>query len=215
MTSIEDKIRNYMKGDVRGKWVSRDGREISCIDTHNTISFDAASAVAAAYGGDVSKVPKFVGFLYGDLANPTGLTDPENRNMQWDDIREEVRNIKYGNIQVAKFSFAPTFSTPDEDDSDSNGTVLYKNNAVTFHACTRSGSAGKYAFPTDGGSGYAEEFKDGMYIYHALLLSPKTECECDPQEYNVLARVSLDRNKVFRKKPEDYELALDWCVTFF
>ena len=219
MTSIEDKVRDYMRGDIRAKFVSSDGMEVPLISAHNTISYAAADAVAAAYGGDVSMVPKYVGFIYGPDANPPSLSDPTNRYMEWSDVKAEVKAFS-GNIQIARFSFKPTISAPakDDEDGDSNDSndeeSYYNGNAVTFHACTRSGDAGKYAFDTSRGSGFAKKFGNGMYIYHAMLLSPKTDCECEEREYNILARVSLYKNG-YRKKPKDYELALDWCVTFF
>lgn len=224
MTSIDDKVRDYMKGDIRARFVSGDGREIRFLDTHNTISYAAADAIAAAYGGDVSMVPKYVGFIYGPDANPPSLSDPTNRYMKWKDVKAEVKAIS-GNIQVARFSFKPTIGVPDRgeggDSNDSNDSYRdaaresnYDGNAVTFHACTRSGNVGKYAFSTAKGSGFAKPFGNGMYIYHAMLLSPRTDCECEEAEYNVLARVSLYKNG-YRRKPKDYELALDWCVTFF
>ena len=219
MTSIEDKVRDYMKGNVRARFVSGDGREMPVLDTHNTISYPAADAVAAAYGGDTSMVPKYVGFIYGPDSNPPSLVDPTNRYMEWKDLKSEVKAIS-GNVQIARFSFKPTISAPAKDDEDSGSNdsndeeSYYNGNAVTFHACTRSGSAGKYAFDTTRGSGFAKPFGNGMYIYHAMLLSPKTDCECEEAEYNILARVSLYKNG-YRKKPKDYELALDWCVTFF
>lgn len=180
---------------------------------HNSMSYAAADAVAAAYGGNPSMAPKYIGFLYGSSDSPVEIADPSDRRMEWDDIADETLRIG-GNILVSRFMSPPEVScTPPESSAED---AAYHGNSVTFRACTRSGSAGEYAFDTSGSSGYAVEFGDGMYLYHALLLGDAGCVPCGARKrYSVLGRVSLDRGGRFRTKPEDYELALGWKVTFF
>ena len=219
MTSTEKtKMATSARGDVVVSLV-RGNEKIPFSARHNTLSYMAAGAVAAAYGGDTSLVPKYIGFVYGDDASPTEIADVSDRDMRWDDVKEEMKTIG-GNILVCRFLSPPELSTNpgsgDSNDSNDRGYGEYKNNAVTFRACTRSGAAGTYAFDTSSESGFAGEFGDGMYLYHAVLLGevPCQSCQ-EEREYTVLARVSLEKGGRFRKKPEDYELALDWKVSFF
>jgi hypothetical protein len=187
------------------------------IARHNTLSYCAAGSVAAAYGGDTSLVPRYIGFVYGNDPSPTELAEVVDRDMRWDEVKSEMKRI-VGNILVCRFVAPPELSTnPGEPDSaESSGSGEYENNAVTFRSCTRSGAAGTYAFDTSEESGFAGEFGDGMYLYHAVLLGdvPCQSCQ-EEKRYRILARVSLEKGGRFRKKPEDYELALDWKVSFF
>jgi hypothetical protein len=210
------------RGDVAVS-LARDGVKIPFLSRHNTLSYMAAGAVAAAYGGDTSLVPKYIGFIYGNDASPTELSEVTDRDMRWDDVKAEMKRIG-GNILICRFistpelstNYGPLDSTDSLDCNDEGG--VYENNAVTFRSCTRSGAAGTYAFDTSSESGFAGEFDDGMYLYHAILLGdiPCQASSCqEEKKYTVLARVSLEKGGRFRKKPEDYELALDWKVSFF
>lgn len=208
------------RGDV-SLFLERGGARVPFVARHNTLSYSAADAVAAAYGGDPSLSPRFIGFVYGQSASPTEIATVSDRDMRWADVKAEMKKIG-GNILVCRFISPPEVSVnPSSEDSndlsDSNdGASVYEGNAVTFRAVTRSGAAGTYAFDTSGESGFAGEFDDGMYLYHAVLLGEVACQRCqDEREYRVLARVSLEKGGRFRKKPSDYELALDWRVSFF
>lgn len=221
MTSIDSgRPTSSARGDVVA-YIERGGGRVPFVARHNTLSYASAGAVAAAYGGDTSLVPRYIGFIYGDDPSPTELASLSDRDMSWSDVGAEMRRIG-GNILVSRFSSVPELSTNPgyEDSNDSNDSndagPRYNGNAVTFRACTRSGAAGTYAFDTSTGSGFAGEFGDGMYLYHAVLLGDGRCRRCqDEREYVVLARVSLAKGGSFRMKPEDYELSLDWKVTFF
>lgn len=214
MRSIES---TGMAASARGDVVLslyRDGRRVPFVARHNTLSYSAADAVAAAYGGDLSLVPRYVGFVYGSDAEPADLATVSDRSMRWPDIRDEMTKI-VGNVLVSRFISSPEISVNDPA-SSTDEAVGYLGNSVTFRACTRSGSAGTYAFDTTPGNGFAGEFKDGMYLYHALLLGDVGCQRCqDEKDYTVLGRVSLAKGGSFRMKPSDYELALDWKVSFF
>ena len=203
------------RGDVSVSMVGG-GARIPFVARHNTLSYAAAGAVAAAYGGDDTFVPKYIGFIYGGDSSPTELADLSDRDMRWDDVKSEMKRIG-GNILVCRFISPPELSTNQPDPgSAEEDPKEYSDNAVTFRSCTRSGAAGTYAFDTSEESGFAGEFGDGMYLYHAVLLGdgPCQSCQ-EEKEYRILARVSLEKGGRFRKKPEDYELALDWKVSFF
>ena len=207
------------RGDVVLSLVDPTGRvKIPFVARHNTLSYAAAGAVAAAYGGDTSLVPRYIGFVYGENPNPIGLAEPSNRDMTWDKIRSEMSEDNVcGNILVSRFIMAPELSTrPASGSNDMAEEGKYLKNAVTFRAVTRSGAAGEYAFDTSADSKFAGEFSDGKYLYHALLLGevPCQRC-ADSKIYTPLARVSLMKGGSFRKKPSSYELALDWTVSFF
>ena len=191
----------FARGIVGGRWFNpKTGETIPFEPRHNQLTYRAADAMALAFAGNTDRVPKYVGFLYGSSTNPTGIHSTT-------DLADEVRSIG-GNILVSQFSLPPTISV---DDDASNDRERYAGNAVTFHAHTRSGSAGVYAFPTDG-SAYAGEFGDGMTLYHGILLG---DDPAGAEKYVPIARVSLAVNNAYRQKPRDYELALDWRVTFF
>lgn len=198
-----------VRGMVSGRWFNpRTGHSIPFEPRHNQLSYRAADAMALAYAGNTARVPKRIGFLYGSSADPAGISSPSDRDLTWSGLSSEVVRIGGSNILVAQFSLPPTISV---DDEPSNDRDRYSGNAVTFHAHTRSGSAGEYAFPTSGSS-YAGEFSDDMTLYHAILLG---EDPSNAKAYIPLARVSLAVDGAYRQKPKDYELALDWKVTFF
>lgn len=216
MTSTDKtRMAASARGDVVVSLYGKGGK-IPFVARHNTLSYDAAGAVAAAYGGDTSCIPKYIGFIYGNDSSPTELAEVTDRDMRWSDVKSEMKEIG-GNILVCRFISTPELSTNEgEPGSDDQPSGEYHDNAVTFRSCTRSGAAGTYAFDTSEESGFAGEFKDGMYLYHAVLLGdvPCQSCQ-EEKQYRILARVSLEKGGRFRKKPEDYELALDWKVSFF
>lgn len=221
MTLREDtsEVTSLARGDVFTRWTGRLG-DIELPAVRNSVSYSAADAIAAAYGGDLSLAPRFIGFMYGQDEIPQGISNMSDRNMRWDDLRSEAAACG-ANVLVSGFSSPATVSTVERGSGDDAVEVtgpgsVYTGNAVTFHAVTRSGSAGRYAFDTSGGT-YAVELADGHYMYHALLLGlprGKTEEEAFRDGFRILGRVALSRGG-FRAKPQDYELAVDWRVSFF
>lgn len=201
------------------------------LSVHNTLSYAAADAMAAAYGGDTSRVPRYIGFIYGTEEAPA--LPPIDRDMTMDSVRSLVESIGNANMQVCRFSRKPTVGDYDtfgvqpgpvcpEDSNDSNDSndlndsaeseKRYFGNVVEFHAMTNTGVDGDYAFETYAGGPFAGELTDGMAIYRAVLLGDGKNPCVDP--YTVLAMVDLKKNGVYRQKPESYELALDWRVMF-
>lgn len=178
----------------------------------NQMSYSAADAVAAAYGGDASLVPRFIGFVYGEEANPVDLPTGQDRDMSWNTLKERLA-VFGGNVQIAEFSVPPSLSVVSASPDDP--ADRYSGNAVTFQACTRTGEA-EYAFDTSGEFGYATKMQAESRLYQVLLLGLKPGQECrEEKEYTILARASLARNNAYRKKPAEYELAVSWRVTFY
>jgi len=225
-----------IRGAVRAYFVSPGAIGAKAADSsypalsvHNTLSFAAADVMAAAYGGDTSRIPKYIGFIYGVDTAPS--LPPIDRAMTMQSVRKMIEDIGDANMQVARFSRKPTVGDygtfgeqesplcPDpensNDSNDSNGSndvQKYYGNVVEFHAMTRTGPDGFYANDTLSGGVFAGEWGNGMTIYRAVLLGDgRNPCE-DP--YTVLAMVDLKKNNVYRQKPENYELALDWRVIF-
>lgn len=193
-------------GHIRALWVSG-ASEIELLDSSNTMTYSAADVLAAAYGGDTSKVPKYIGFIYG----PSDKTPaPITRDITWQYVKQMTKDIG-GNIQVARFNRKPSIEV--SETVDSNDQALYTGNVVEFHAVTRSGVDGEYANDTSGMSDFAGQLKSGDTIYRAVLLGDGIPCD-DENRYTVLAMVDMAKNGTYRQKPDSYELAIDWRVTF-
>jgi len=209
MTTMTDTYRASMAhGRIRARWT--DGE--SCGDSfeaNNMMSYSAADILAAAYGGDTSKVPKYIGFIYGpESENPL---PPITRDMDWKYVRQMTKDLE-GNIQVARFSRKPSIDVSEV--VDSNDQPLYRGNVVEFHAVTRSNVDGEYGMDTSGDSRFAGKLHSGDTMYRAVLLGDGIPCD-DDEKYTVLAMVDLSKDgKTYRKKPDSYELAIDWRVTF-
>jgi hypothetical protein len=208
MTTKEDTFNadnNNATGTVTLFWFNPSTNETIHIETvHNTLTYGAADALAAAYGGDLSYIPRYMGFAFvgTDYKPSTPSRDCTINTLDKEFVSE---NVRLGDIQVVNFSFAPTLSVDDTSiESISNleqSYTRYENNAVTFHAHTVA--SGKYLFDS------SSDFGDNKAIPFAVLLAKNNN------GYKVLARVSLlDGNNNAKVRPEGFELALDWKVTF-
>jgi hypothetical protein len=201
---IEDRVT--ARGAIDARWVSEE-ESIPFFKNHNALSYTAADVMASAYGGDIGRIPKYVGFLYGDEQQPPLLPEVIDRYMTWDSLKALTEDIE-GNLLVVRFSRKPTITTSFED---SNDLGLYDGNIVEFHAVTRSGEDGVYANDTSGESKFAGKFESGKWLYRAVLLGDPKDCE---PGYTVLGMASLKKNGAYRAKPSEYELALDWRIVF-
>lgn len=197
-------------GTVTLNWYNPETSETIPINTvHNTLTYGAADALAAAYGGDISYVPRYMGFAFVEDSYDLSTSKTISRNCTVDTINTEFtpdEGNHIGDIQVVGFSFTPTLSTDPELDLGlsqvEQDNPLYKHNIVTFHAHTVS--EGSFLF------GSASDYGDNKVIPFALLLGNDSA-----GNRKVLARVSLvDDNGLAKKRPEGFELALDWKVTF-
>ena len=197
------------------------GKRMPFAQRNNKLSYMAAEAVAAAFGGDPSYIPARIGFIYGDQAvMPTESVI--TRNQSWDELMEELGSSS-GNatvdIQVVGFSYAPTLGgekrapSGDSGSSDPSGDdychiLSTGSNAITFHAVSNSQDAGTM-FGSD-------TFHSGSYIYQCVLLGYHAG------KYYVIARASLkdfseasgSAGGQYLRKPDGFEVALDWTVVF-
>jgi len=222
MTTTKDNfLLARVRGHVTAHWVRPGFHAYPAFDVHNTLSYTAADVLAAAYGGDTTRIPKYVGFIYSD--NQDAVLQPITRNMTLASIRAEVEDIA-GNMLVVRFSRRPSIAVnvaPEPEDSCDNmisegspETDVYQGNIVEFHAVTRSDKDGIYESSTSADSVFAGPLTSGKAIHRAVLLGDgRNPCE-ESDRYTVLAMVDLKKHKTYRLKPENYELALDWRVTF-
>lgn len=199
------------RGFVNPSFVDvRTGRRIPFKMRHNTLSFMSAEAMAAAFGGDPSYIPSRIGFIYG--ASDGGFVGEISRRQSWESLLNELADNS-ADVQVVPFSCSPTLGGIGFDDGSSSsssgsGDGDYTNikptgsNAVTFHAVSNSQDTGEIV--------KTERFKTNDYIYQAVLLGYKGG------KYYVLSRVSLFEDKImdYLRKPDNFEVALDWTVVF-
>lgn len=116
-----DNSASSAKGHVSAFFVRNDGYTECIADKDNMTMYAAADAMAAAYAGDSSLVPKHVAFLYGDDDTPADSFI--DKSTKWADIANSFEH------SVTGFSYAPTLtSTGDE----------YARNAVVFHCRTEN-----------------------------------------------------------------------------
>lgn len=212
--NTSDTLELGARGGVCAYLTKADGDPSLFTDVHNQLSYSAAEAVASAYAGDSSLIPRRIGFVYGTSANPTGLSTGSDREMSWNTLKEQLGG--FGNVQIAEFSSPPAVSVndPSTDPPDSRPSKYGTGNAVTFHACTRSGSGAEYGFSPDGVN--HADVLGGQYLYQVLLLGIRPGQECTTEKgYVILGRASLMKGGEYRQKPTDYELAVSWRVSFF
>ena len=212
------------RGQVSPSFIDiRTGERVAWPARHNTLSYDAAHAMALAFGGDDSLVPNRVGLVYG----PSGDTSFSriDRDQAWDDLVYDLSS-KRADVQVQPFSYSPSFvqiGAGSSGSSGSSGSLGSSESpdpsgdkqgwAVVFHAHSDSVTSGAIgSVGSSGSSGSGESgmiFTSGMYIFQAVLLN------YSGGKYTVLARVSLDNAGTYYAKPENFEVALDWTVKFF
>ncbi len=197
------------------------GRSVPFDMRHNMLSYMSAEAMAAAFGGDPSYIPARMGFIYGDKSNPD--MSPITRAQDWTGVIEEIESAGGDatlDVQIVGFSYLPTLGgsnpapTDSSDSSDSsdpgdsgsdtsegdyNHILPGGSNAITFHAVSNS---------LDSGWLGKRPFHNGDYIYHAVLLG------YHKGDYYVISRVTLENNGTYLRKPDGFEVALDWTVAF-
>lgn len=193
-----------VRGAIRGKWIDpKTGCEFRHFSRNNTLSYACCDVLAQILGGNSAYVPRYMGFIYGTPLSPA-LTDPTSRNQSWDDLGVELSAVTVANIQISPITLTPSIVVNGDE-------AKYSGNGVIFSSHTRSGAAGDYGFPLT--TVYADVLKTGDYLYHAMLLTKTSEIN---GTYIPIARVSLaDIGDPFQAKPDGFELALEWQVSFF
>jgi hypothetical protein len=202
MKKIKD-AQKGMRGFVRGYWFNPVTNEIRHRFEHrNQLSYACSDALAQLMGGNGAYAPRYMGFIYGELETPT-IVAPTSRSQTWTGLSEELADPGVvGNIQISPITLTPTITV--------DGTAGYSGNSVTYSAHTRSGGSGSYGFPLV--SPYADALATGDYLYHAMLI---TRLTTSGLVYIPIARVTLAEDDAFLAKPDGFELALDWQISFF
>lgn len=215
---IEDTVCRA-KGTVSPSFIDLStGRRVGFDMRHNTLSYMSAEAMAAAFGGDADYIPCRVGFIYGNQAEMP-IDSAISRDQSWSQLVEDLSAASQTStidVQIVGFSYPPTLggekpapapsgssdSSDSGDDSgdDYNHLLPGGSNAITFHAVSNS---------QDYGAAFGNAaFHNGDYIYQALLLGMHSG------KYYILSRVSLKDGDRYLRKPDGFEVALDWTVVF-
>ena len=205
------------KGVVSPSFVNMSTGEVAPFARrHNTLSFMSAEAMAAAFGGDPSFIPARIGFIYGS-EETMPMSESIGRSQDWKSLLEDVGAASQGaviDIQVVDFSYSPTLGRgrPSQSDSSSSSSsysgddgdnychiLSTGSNAITFHAVSNSQDRGELD---------SDPFRNGSYIYQCVLLG------YHDGKYYIIARASLKDGERYLQKPDGFEIALDWTITF-
>jgi len=191
---IKETCNLSCSGSVDSWFFSKDGKCIDRTARKNIVTYAAADTIAKMAAG-IGSGPEAIGLIYGATASPSIPHPSTTREHTWENVGEEVEDIS-GNVAILPLSLVPSVSV---DGSD------YSSNVATFSANTATIS--DYVFS---GGTYADEIStiDPVYFYQVLLLSGV------PGAYTIFARASLLSGGVYKSKPDDYELALQWSVKF-
>jgi len=196
-------LSKFASGNVALSWRGG-GTELKLPARRNQLSYACADALARALGGDISYVPKYVGFIYGPYEDPTALQLAAERDQTWGSIGVNLADPSVsGNMQISRLSLTPSVKLDGDPE-------LYSANAVVFSAHTGTDSSKTYGFPTS--SPYSGQLATGMYMYQAVLLAAPTT-----GTYVPIARVTLadPASGAYLQKPAGFELAVEWQVSFF
>ena len=199
-------VFSQARGKVQGIWRAPDGRTFGPLMNFNTLTYSHSDILARLVAGQMEYKPTHIGFIYGTNATPGANLRPYNdRNQTWNDLATELADINTANVQVSPFTRPATISV----DGD---PVRYQGNSATFESITQTGG-GLYGFPT--AAPYADVLADGNYIYHAVLLS-RVVVSGGTMTAIPIARVSLkNEDNTYSVKPEGFELALFWQLSYF
>ena len=201
---------DFIRGTVKGHFIDLDtGERCNEFTIKNLTTYAGADIMARLLGGEAQYAPGYIGFIYGDVSNPTSDLDQilSNRDVSWDSLSTELSSDLSGtgvggNILISPLSAGPGYSI---DGLAAN----YSGNSVTLTA--HSGTRLEYGFPTT--APYAGELEDGDYFWQALLLTRLVVGAS--VTYLPFARVSLKTGGVYPQKPTNFELALYWSVSIF
>lgn len=196
-------LKSHARGAVSASWVS-DSKVVRLPARANQLSYACADAMAMAFAGNQRYIPRYVGFVYGAAEAPVGLTPATSRDQTWAGLAANLAEPEVvGNIQIAPLSLTPALGIDGDPD-------LYSSNAVTFSAHTRTDASATYGFPL--AAPYAEGLSTGSYLYHAVLLAMPSQ-----RVYVPVARVTLAdaMSGAYLQKPDGFELAVEWQVSFF
>jgi len=186
-------------------WLERDGAVKGQSCRSNVIAFAAADVMAQLAAG-LSAAPDTVGLIYGPSDTPEEIIDEYTpavplvnpsltRDHTWEAISEQVEAIG-GNVALMPITLTPSVSSSGDD---------YTSNVATFSANT--GAIQGYGFSGGSFCG-AVDTLDPVYFYQAVLLSGV------PGAYRVFARTTLMDSGLYKSKPDNYDLVVQWAITF-
>lgn len=193
-----------MKGFVTGRWLDlRTGESRPAFARRNQLTYAAADTMAQLMAGNTDFAPRFIGFIYGNNASvPGSLVEPSQRAQTWTGLGEELADV-HGNIQIAPLSLTPSIAVD-------GAAGLYSGNSAILTAHTSASAT--YGFPL--ASPYAGELATGDFLYHVMLLTRRAVA--GGFRYTPVARATLaEPGPVFQTKPDGFELAVDWQISFF
>ena len=193
---------DWAKGRVSGHFIDlTTGKKQGAFELNNTITYSGADIMARLVAGDTRYAPGYMGFVYG--STPPGTEPPVSRMQTWDTIKEELTHTSpASNVLIAPLSSGPAYSVDGNEE-------IYSHNAVTLTAHT--GTRLEYGFPT--GGVYADELADNNNLWYAMLLTRIVSGST--VTYIPFARVTLKNAGQYPVKPENFELALFWQVSYF
>ena len=233
------------RGEVAPSFVNlRTGERMSFEPRHNTLSFTAAEAMAAAFGGDSRFIPNRIGFIYGYGTQESIESEGIDRDQSWDRLRQDLDTWN-ADIQVVPFRYSPSLSRAERKGGDSSSasassasSASSSSSASSASSASSSSSSGSVG-PVDSGSQpYQEILRGGNAVTfhaHSDSQTPGSFGTCTDgrifdtnmriyqaallnitdRETYVLARVSLKHGDVYLAKPDGFEVALDWTIKFF
>jgi hypothetical protein len=187
-------MNEMVRGQVWGYWYDEAGRQTGHFQHRNTLTYRACDVMAALMAGQVAYAPTHIGYLYGTSSTYSELKIGQ-REQSWSDLSAEAA-LAGANLQISAFIRPPQLTL--NGDSD-----LYSANSTIFTATTGSDI---YGFS---GAQYAGPLVSTNYIYHAVLLT-----RLSTGAYLPVARLTLKENGQYPQKPDGWELALFWQITF-
>ena len=185
---INETYKLNIKGNVVTSWT--DGYVFKPISsTHNEIMYATADCLAQMYAGQPRKIPAKIGFMF--TSESTVPTVPSAKSTTWADLVSMCETTS--DIQVVDFSFSPSLTS-----KNAEGTENYVSNVAVFHGHSDSSIPGIV--------NNADMRDPGIKIFGAALLS---------EDKTPLSIVSLTYGSTpYLERPDGFELALDWYITF-
>lgn len=185
---INETYKFNIKGNVVTSWT--DGYVFKPISsTHNEIMYATADCLAQMYAGQPRKIPAKIGFMF--TAESTVPTVPSAKSTTWANLVSMCETT--ADIQVVDFSFSPSLTS-----KNAEGTENYVSNVAVFHGHSDVSLPGQV-------SGL-DIRSTGTKIFGAVLLS---------EDKTPLSIVALsDGSTPYLERPDGFELALDWYITF-
>lgn len=171
----------------------------------NAVTYLACDVMARLVSGDVSYVPAYVGFLFGDpdyKTNPIFI-NPPTRLQDWNTLATEINGLE-SNILLAPVS-STLFSVDKSKYQDAN----YKGNVLSVSANTST--SGILALS---GSGYKPSLEVGDKFYSVLLIVRRQDTG-GVYQHIIFSRATLEKSGQFPDQLAELAFGVDWDITFY